>query len=565
MKAFACLVRQTPTAWIVSIGDAQPLVLTSADTKPTELAQAVSDYLDGAKPKFGECHDKIVLCPESRATLFATSSIPAALKTRDRLQLKFHAESLLPLDAEQMAADFVLTAKELRVMAIDREEWQPIMDAFAAHNLHFRWIAPASVLAIEEAKRSIGDTARAVIWEEEGICELWQLDAAGIAGWTHLADASDDRLLPMRLFAAQAAGVRTWTAINCSTTTLAQLTQLDGIDVRSIELQPQATFAAAAADRLCRTTFEAWFDLRDGSLAGRDRYRVLYGWMQIAAAAVAGLLLVTSAACLWKSMQANRQLALIQEAHEKLFKATFPGNDLPPLVSKVIANEHQRIQGERNGKGELDPVPSALKLLHSMLIALTGDGSIRVRTRQIEIVGGTLELELTFDKYKDAESIAKKFEEVGFETGPANIREKDGKVISTFIGTLKSQGIPDQSTPSTTTENDPTRGISLPLRTNPASPSLPTSLLLRNGGALIPYLKPFATSSRLVSLAPLAPSSARGAGGDLIKNLRFLEPQALAAFETAAFETAVFSNAASACGSIFISPGRGEGNSGRVI
>jgi len=447
MKGAACLVRQTASVWVVSIGDMPPLVLDAADTKPAGLAQSVADYVDRAKPKYGRCNDKIVLCPEARATLFATGPIPDALKAKDRQQLKFHAESLLPLDAEEMAAGFVLTAKELRVMAIDRGEWQPIVDAFAARNLRFRWIAPASVLALEEAKKSIGSNARVVIWEEDGACELWQLDEAGIVHWSHLANEVGDRLLAMRLFAAQATGVRTWTAVNCSATTLQQMSELGGIDVRSIEVKSQSAFAALAAERLCKSPFEAWFDLRDGSIAGGDRYRALFGWMRTAAAAVAVLMLATSAACLWKSMQAESQIASIQEANERLFRAALPNEKNLTLISKSIANAHRKILGETNGKGELEPIPSALEVLHATLTALFTGEKIEARATLIAIANGKLDLDVSFNSVKDAAVIAKRLKEVGIDTGQPTIRtDGKGRTSVTFKGML---GVSAKSAPLT--------------------------------------------------------------------------------------------------------------------
>lgn len=446
MKGAACLIRQTSDSWIISIGDLSPRVLSVADTKPANLAQSVADYLEQAKPKYGACADKIVLCPESRAALFATSPIPDSLKAKDRQQLKFYAESLLPLDAEEMAADFVVAAKNLRVMAIDRNEWQPIIDALASRDLHFRWIAPASILALEEARRTIGENARVVIWEEDGACELWLLDAVGIVQWTHLASGVDDRLAAMRLFATQAPGVRHWIAINCSPQTLTQLGELTNIEIRSSELQSQAAFAESAADRLCKSTWEPWFDLRDGTLAGADRYRALYGWMKAAAVAVMGLLLVASAAFYWKSSQAESEIASIQEANQRLYRGTFPDEKFTLPVSSSIKNAHSRLQGETVGKGEFEVVPSALELLHATLTALSPEEQIFVRANSLLIANGELTLTATFNSERDAGVVAVRLKEVGIDTGPLSPTKEKGKTVATFKGKL---AVPMKALPAT--------------------------------------------------------------------------------------------------------------------
>lgn len=436
MTAFACLVRQTSAAWLISIGDAEPMVLSS-DCKPAELAHAVDDYIERNRSKYGSCHPMVVLCPESQTVLFASSPIPASLKTRDRQQLKYHAESLLPIDAEKMAADFVLTAKELRVLAIDVGEWQPIIDAFSARNLHFRWIAPASVLAIEEAKRTLRDLSPVVIWEENGALDLWRLDASGISRWTHIAANPSDRLLAIRLFAAQTSDVSTWTALHCSESTIAMLNSLGSIAVKPIETESLTVYASRAANRLCRSSFEAWFDLRDGVIAGSDRYRALHGWMKLAVVAVVGFFLVFSAACLWRSFRAERQLASIQGSHEKLFEASFPGVAVPALISMRIKSEHQKIQGSTNGKGEIKPTPSALELLHATLSALAGE-SRRFRISKLELKEGELMADIFFDNSQDASAIAERFKEAGIDTGPLDFtRDNNGTIRATFKGRLR--------------------------------------------------------------------------------------------------------------------------------
>ena len=437
MKAFACLVRQTPNAWSISIGEARPKVLNSTGLSPSELAQAVNDYLDQNKSTHGRCHNNIVMCPQPSEVLFATSSIPSVLKARDRQQLKYHAESLLPIDAERMAADFVVTAKDLRVMAIDNEEWQPIIDAFAARDLHFRAIAPAGVLAIEEAKRTLGGSASVIVWEDDGACDLWRLDSSGVERWTHLADSPNDRLLALRLFAAQTSDVENWTAINCQPQTLADLRQISSIEVQAMELESQSTYAARAAVRLSQSTFEAWFDLRDGAIAGDDRYRNLFGWMRASAITAAGFLLILCGACLWKSFQTERQIAVIQDAHEKLYEAIFPGKDVPALISKMIESEQKKLKGTTNENGENKIAPSALEVLHATLAVLQGAEGTPVQATRLEIENGVLNAELLFENRQDASLISDRFKSVGVDRGAAGGNLERGKIRSSFRGMLR--------------------------------------------------------------------------------------------------------------------------------
>ncbi|MDZ4853058.1 MAG: hypothetical protein SGI77_27535 [Pirellulaceae bacterium] len=437
MKAFACLVRQTPEGWIISIGDAQPMVLNGSSIKPDELVQAVLGYLDRERSTYGACKDKIVLCPEARSTLFASSPLPTAIKKRDRQQLKFHAESLLPIDAERMAASFVTTSNDLRVIAIDTQEWQPIVEAFSLNNLHFCGIAPTPMLALEEANRTLEIDSPIVVWEEDGACDLWLLDKTGVVKWTHLETISRSELLALRLFATQSPEAVRWTAINCSPTTLAHLNDLQAIEVTPIDSESQVAFASRAADRLCRTSFESWFDLRDGVIAGDDRYRTLHGWMRLATAAVFGLMIFFAAACFWRSAQAERQQSDVQEAHKELFQATFPGVSAPSMTEHM-RSQYQVILGSRNGNNEIAPTPSALEVLHATLEAIATDGLVHVEAERLVIAKGVLDVKLLFQNREDASYVAERLKKVGFETGPTNALAEKGKWSVTFQCPLKA-------------------------------------------------------------------------------------------------------------------------------
>ncbi len=288
-----------------------------------------------------------------------------------------------------------------------------------------------------------------VLWEEGEECDLWRLDRSGIARWHHLSKAAKDRRLAMRLFATQTTDVNRWIAINCSPTTLEQLEQVPGIDVQPIETKSQSDYLNEAATRLIRSSDEAWFDLRDGSIAGQDRYRALSGWAQIAAGTIAACMLLTFGLSLWKSSQANRQLDEIEELQSQLYHAAIPGDTVPRLITASLQAAHSKLLNETDGNGELDAPPSALQVLHAFLAAIrTVDPNsgqpIRVETGKLTIASGKLEnVELLFESEQDAKQVHQRLDAVGFEMGPFGIeRNANGKIVFRFTSRFSPPLVP---------------------------------------------------------------------------------------------------------------------------
>jgi hypothetical protein len=154
-------------------------------TTPEDLALSVLDFLQREK-KLSAAKDNIIFCPDPRSVLFAMGPRAVDAKQTDHVQLKYAAETFLPLDAERMAADFIPVGDTLRVVAIDQNEILPFVEAFHEQGMHFRWIAPAPILAIEEAAKAFGLVDGLILWDEENHCDLWRLDRHGPSLWHHV-------------------------------------------------------------------------------------------------------------------------------------------------------------------------------------------------------------------------------------------------------------------------------------------------------------------------------------------------------------------------------------------
>ncbi|MFN9912298.1 MAG: hypothetical protein ACK53L_06925, partial [Pirellulaceae bacterium] len=244
-----------------------------------------------------------------------------------------------------------------------------------------------------------------VLWEATDHWDLWHFTADGPQRWHHLEGDWAHRRLSLRAFAAQT-GERRWRLCNASPETVALIQSLQGDALEEVTTDSQAVWCERAANRLCRSSDTPWFDLRDGEVAGADRYRSLRGWM--AAAVVAGL---TVMACLplawwWKSRALADQVSTVESAERALFERGFPGVPVPEGVSDAIARKYLEAKGARNSGGEVAQPISALPPLHAALIAMAGLPGLRVTS--LAINNGEFQAEVGLSSFEEATALTNK-------------------------------------------------------------------------------------------------------------------------------------------------------------
>jgi hypothetical protein len=437
MKPCACVVRQSGSSYSVSLGSGTGFELGSDATSPDDLALAVLDFLQREK-KLATAKDNIIFCPDPQSVLFATGARAIDAKPSDHAQLKYEAETFLPLDAERMTADFIQVEGTLRVLAVDQEELLPFVEAFHQQGMHFRWIAPAPILAIEEAAKAFGIVDGLILWDEENHCDLWRLDRHGPTLWHHVVGDPKHRQIAIRLFAVQAEASDAWTLFNANTETLQLVKSIVARDVQATKTESQAEWLDQAAHRLSKGTNTAWFDLRDGIVAGADRYRSLHGWMTLAALSVFLLLAAFPLACWWKKQVMSRSIAAIEQAENELFTGYFKNQPLPDhiLVADFIARKHLEAKGSRNSAGEVENTVSALEVLHIALNAIKPQSQFVID--RLAIKNGLLEMDVNLKDLQAVSDLTNRLQSLGIDVQPPNTRAgPNNSILVTLTGPLK--------------------------------------------------------------------------------------------------------------------------------
>ncbi len=436
MKPSACLIRRTTSSYLVSFADAPELQLDLGATSPDELALAVLDLLQSKKKEQGDARSRIVYCPDPRSTLFATGEFGKETKPSDKQQLKYLAESLLPLDAEEMAADFIVKDSAYRILAADQAALLPLVEAFHQQGLHFRWIAPAPLLALQQALGSFSAKDGVIVWDDEDHSDAWWLDAAGPLRWSHMTGDESSRASALRVFAAQLPDAIPWTLLNSTKSTKEVVQSFRSVSPHYEQTESQATWLKSSADRLIQGTNTAWFDLRDGIVAGADRWRSLYGWMALASTAAIAMLIAFPVACWWKSSAIVGRLEAIEQAEQDLFRRAFPGQPIPDDVAGFISLKHLEARGARDGGGQISPTISAIQVLHAALTALSEEQDFVVE--QLDIENGELNSKIRLKTFEAVPPLTLRLQTLGIQVQtPESVRNPDGTVTATLRGPMR--------------------------------------------------------------------------------------------------------------------------------
>jgi hypothetical protein len=200
----------------------------------------------------------------------------------------------------------------------------------------------------------------------------------------------------------------------------------------------QAEWLTKAANRLCKGTNTAWFDLRDGVIAGEDRYRALHGWMAMAALSVFFLLAALPFACWWKSQSLSRSIAAMEQAENDIFTGYFENQTIPDdiTVSGFIAQKHREAKGSRNTSGEVENTISALEVMHVALNAVKQQSDFMIN--RITIINGKLDLEINLKDLSAVSELTNRLQNQGLDVQQPKSQPGPNNTVSvTFTGSLK--------------------------------------------------------------------------------------------------------------------------------
>lgn len=334
-----------------------------------------------------------------------------------RSLLLYRLEEHLPMDAEEITADFLPAAGGRSLgIAIETAGVAPLIGALTEAGIEVEAISPTALLAlwqlVEESEVAADfyllafedhtDIFRMmdgqpVAWyvtspETAAVCQAMHVDLLA----RPIAPASGSAVLAGALTEGQAQAIAADTGIAC----------------KRVEGKPLIAEAAVAAQALVAGTGAGWINLRRDALAPAERLRRLRRPLQ-AAAALAMLLMVATCIAAWvRVVRYEAEASRLTDQQRAVFARLYPNVRVPPGIRRWMESEASRLAGLSGAAGALPEQPSALETLRRAAGGFPKD--LRFRLVDIRVEPGEILLEGQARSHADAETVAKGIASGGF-------------------------------------------------------------------------------------------------------------------------------------------------------
>jgi len=363
---------------------------------------------------------------------------------RRRTPMLYRLEEHLPLEAEQLTADFLPTeGGQSLALAVETAPMQAVIDALGKAGIEVASICPTAMLALwhyqatgrwtgEYAVIVDGDAVHLFGMTPRGRPATWTTtaprtgDVLAALGADVLAHRSDDSRPVVRLLGQ-------WPD------ELAEAMRARGdFDTQAPDQTPALLAAAKTAAALATGRNAGWVDLRRDALAPTDAWASLTRPLAVAVLLTIVLLVAVAGMCLWRQGQCDT----LTDGHKRLqrdqYARLYPGRGTPVNVKSALASEHRRLAGVHGTDIAAPNQTHAINTLTDLLAALPP--ALRLRIVEIRLSASGLLVEGQTREHTDAQLIAQAIGRVGFDVDPPRTEKlARGGVSFTITGKVRPE------------------------------------------------------------------------------------------------------------------------------
>jgi hypothetical protein len=343
----------------------------------------------------------------------------------------YRFEEKLPVAAEDVAADFILSGETALGVGVERRILDPIIGGFRNAGIRVRGVCPASLLALQEWVENQGDAEdRWVCWPgTAGRVELFRLVGRRPVAWYVTSDDAADVAMHVRAVG----GSVTQRVVACGLPP--ELVERLGSAGLSVEMAASGDSRRSATEMTKAVLANRrlpWIDLANGGAAASQGGALAATG---AAGRIAVAALVVLAACLVAALfvRASRyeRLASRYESEQReVFQRLFPDAQPPVDVRSRLASEARAVTGD-GVSPRLDA--NGLLVLRDVLTHLPTE--TRFRVTELRLDGPAFTLEGDVPTHGDAEAVAVALRRrEGFEVQPPRTEQRGAAVGFTING-----------------------------------------------------------------------------------------------------------------------------------
>ena len=390
--------------------------VAASEDDPSRFAVEVADLVDELSLSPG----RVVLAIGS--VLFAT--LPDRSPT-DRTARTYLLEDSLPLDAEQIVADFC-GSDLVAAVAVDGDRFGPLVESLEEAGLRVQSVVPSVLVTMQQllARRDVRSAQPdCLVWPGANSVELVRFENERPIDW---------RQLPLD---GLAAAIRLGPPIGS-----ALVVESDGSPPLSDDLIASETTRRIrlAGDELPRAAAKTiamrlapWFELRRGPLAAGDPNRRLAAAWATLSVVVTAALLLAAALIGWSTLQLNGTIADHKAEQDAAYERAFGPGNVPRAAMRQLTS---KLRAARLAASEPESVPQATPAMTVLAEALAGlpDG-VRTRIDDIRVAGDAVTLAVELRSHDDAGRVAAGLDAAGFEVVPPTTTQTDSGSVRTSI------------------------------------------------------------------------------------------------------------------------------------
>jgi hypothetical protein len=316
--------------------------------------------------------------------------------------MAYRLEEKLPVAAEQVTADFVVTGDHAMGVCVVSEKWQRLIGALKAAEIAVELIAPTAVLAL--GAMTIDAEHDAVLLTDDRRIELFVIDAGRPVRWHSMAPAGDELIAHLQMCRA---GDQVLRVALCGAKTAEMARRVGMIEGLEVVEGDDAVVDAAAVDMAARVLAgkaTAYVNLCQGALAAANPIGQLHRATKAAIAAALVLWACTMGAMAWRAHQYQRMTTTSEARQAEIYGKLFDGATPLNIKSRLIS-EHRSLAGVRQGGPSTLPVAeSVLPVVHRTLAALPAQ--LRFSITQLTVDEDELTIDGRVASHSAAEALA---------------------------------------------------------------------------------------------------------------------------------------------------------------
>ncbi|QDV42565.1 hypothetical protein Enr13x_24130 [Stieleria neptunia] len=318
-------------------------------------------------------------------------------KRRD--QIVFDLEECIPVDAECIAFDRIRSGTGNLLVATDSSELCDAIETLEEEGVHVAAIVPNVFLALSSVFRTHPKTRSLdfILIESETGLDLIRLESGTPAEWYWLGE---DQEIALRWMgdAMKRTGAASLVFVNI--TQLSPESIDNHVDVSEVQLDLAAAIAGES-ERIADGRAKPIFDLRDGPLKTKNKYRPIQKPLLICMVAVALLQTALLAAILIRVTKLQHHAEVSLREQEDVFGRVFPDERIPVGISSRLQSEHRRLLGTRGVGGKPIPVlKSSLPVAYAFLEGLPERSAAKFEFSRMEF---------EVDRIREAVGVAKTY------------------------------------------------------------------------------------------------------------------------------------------------------------